>query len=264
MLDLALRGRIDVMDGKVVVTEASPTSDLVLDALLARIAADPKRRAPKHWVTKAQKGARAAVADRLVASGALRRESRKVLGVFPVTRLPAGDPAPEAVSRARLDGVVLRGLEPDDRTAGLAALVHVTGLQRAVFPDSDRKMVKARPAKLATGAWVATAVQKAVQDTAAAAAAAVVVVVVAAGSSSSWAGAATPPREVPRARSVVLGGIETWGEILVGTPIAAAGWRAWRGSVLSRTAMAVCASARPLRLRPPRRQPDSQLSTVTS
>ena len=255
MLDLALRGRIDVMDGKVVVTEASPTSDLVLDALLARIAADPKRRAPKHWVTKAQKGARAAVADRLVASGALRRESRKVLGVFPVTRLPAGDPAPEAVSRARLDGVVLRGLEPDDRTAGLAALVHVTGLQRAVFPDSDRKIVKARPAKLATGAWVATAVQKAVQDTAAAAAA---------GSSSSWAGAATPPREVPRARSVVLGGIETWGEILVGTPIAAAGWRAWRGSVLSRTAMAVCASARPLRLRPPRRQPDSQLSTVTS
>ncbi len=101
LLDLALRRRIDVVEDGVVVIDPSPTGDAVLDALLARITAGRRRRSAKHWVSAGQKSLRAAVTDRLVASGALRREERRVLGLR-FTRHLAGDPAPGAAVRARL------------------------------------------------------------------------------------------------------------------------------------------------------------------
>lgn len=188
VLELALRQRLDVVDGKVVVTDQEPTGDPVLDGVLARVAADRRQRTPKHWVVKASKDARRAVADRLVASGVLRREERRVLGLFPVTSLPAGDRGPEAAVRARLDDAVLRGLAPDERTAALAALVHATGLARVVFPTGsreERRAVEARLAQLAEGEWAAAAVRQAVRDIESAVAAAVAVSAATGGDGSS-------------------------------------------------------------------------------
>lgn len=171
LLDLALHGRLD-MEGKVLrVLDPSPTGDAVLDAALATVAREPRRRPAKHWVTRLQKGLREQVSDRLVAAGTLRRDEQKVLWLFPVTRVPAGDPAPEAAVRARLDGPVLHGTTPDERTAALAALVHATHLGRTVFPDADHRAVKERLAELAEGRWAAEAVRRVVQEAAAATAA---------------------------------------------------------------------------------------------
>ena len=168
LLDLALRERLDV-DGKVLrVLDPSPTGDAVLDAALATIAGEPKERPAKHWVSKLQKGVREQVSERLVAAGTLRRDEKKVLWVFPITRLPAADPAPEAAVRARLDGAVLIGTTPDERTAALAALVHATNLGRTVFPGAEHRAVKKRLAELAEGQWAAEAVRRVVQEAAAA------------------------------------------------------------------------------------------------
>lgn len=168
LLDLALRGRLDVVDKTVRAIDATSTGDAVLDHALAAIADAPKLRAPKWWVTHLQKGVREQVADRLVASGALRRDEQRLLWIFPVTRLPAGDPGPESAVRARLDGAVLQDVTPDDRTAALAALVHATNLRSTVFPGVDRRAVKERLAELAEGQWAAEAVRRAVQEMAAA------------------------------------------------------------------------------------------------
>lgn len=171
LVDLALRGRLDA-DGKILhVVDPSPTGDAVLDTALATIARESRPRTAQHWVGKLQKGVRQEVSDRLVAAGTLRRDEKKVLWVFPVTRLPAGNPAPETAVRARLDDAVLRGVTPDERTAALAALVHATGLGRAVFPEADRRAVTTRLAELSEGQWAAEAVRRAVQATAAATAA---------------------------------------------------------------------------------------------
>ena len=166
LLDLALRRRVGVADHEVVVLDASPTGDSLLDSLLARIRGERPRSA-KHWVVAAQKGVRAVVGDRLVAAGVLRREGHRAFGLFPVTRLPSSDPVPEAGVRARLDDVVLRGDAADERTAALAALVHVTGLQKTIYPHEsreDRRTTKARLSELAEGEWAPTAVRGAVQD----------------------------------------------------------------------------------------------------
>jgi Golgi phosphoprotein 3 (GPP34) len=47
LVDLAAAGRIDVVDGKVVVNDPTPTGTPYLDDPLARIAAERKQRKPK-------------------------------------------------------------------------------------------------------------------------------------------------------------------------------------------------------------------------
>lgn len=164
LVDLALRRRISVEDGRVTVLDPAPTGDAVLDRVLATVAASSAERSAKHWVGTAQAGVRDAVVARLVAAGALQEDTRRVLGLFRVTRHPEGDPGPESRVRARLDDAVLRGVDPDERTAALASLVGVTGLRAVVFEGADRRATEARLKELAEGGWAPRAVRQAIQD----------------------------------------------------------------------------------------------------
>lgn len=174
LMELALAGRIDVVDKKVVVVDPAPTDDAVADHTLRRIADDGRARTPKAWLPRIKKGLRNQIAQRLVEQGVLRRERGRVLGVFPVMRLPAASGSTEANIRARLDSCVLRGADPDERTAALVALVHAVGLRRQAFPGSDRRRVDARMKQVGEGAWAADAVRRAIADIQASVVAAVV------------------------------------------------------------------------------------------
>src|SRR6185312_6690738 len=82
LLELALAGRVDVVDKKVVAPDISPTGDPLVDAALMKIVAEDKPRKPGHWVSKFAKDTRPQVLDKLVAEGILRTEKDKVLWVF--------------------------------------------------------------------------------------------------------------------------------------------------------------------------------------
>src|SRR5690242_6826033 len=71
LLELALAGRVDVADKKVVVLDSAATGDPMLDGALGRIRAEDRGRRPGHWVTKFAKDTRPQVLDRLVGSGVL-------------------------------------------------------------------------------------------------------------------------------------------------------------------------------------------------
>ena len=174
LLELALAERIDVDGGRVVVRNPAPTGDAIVDAALARIVADGKRRKPQAWVERLQKKLRAQVLARLTAAGTVRRVEDKVLGIIPRTRYPAGDPRPKADARARLDAAVRHGVRPDARTAALASLVLAASLARKVLPDVPRKDAKRRLAEVSAGEWAGPAVRKAIDAVNAATAAAVV------------------------------------------------------------------------------------------
>ncbi len=62
------------------------------------------------------------VLDRLARRGLIIRETRKILGVPPVTRWPAADSRAEA-PRDRVTAVLDGDADPDARTAGIIALV---------------------------------------------------------------------------------------------------------------------------------------------
>ncbi|MFD4371918.1 GPP34 family phosphoprotein [Streptomyces sp. NPDC058486] len=182
LLDLALAGRVSVAGGRLTVTDESPTGEPLLDERLALIAAWAGRRAkaPKvtDWLMKDHAKAPAATVARLCERGLVVEEKRKVMGLFPVKRYPEADGSAERELRERLRAAVLGVAAPDERTAGLIALVHGAKLHRLAFPDEPRKEVAARMEKLADGQWAGEGVRDAIRNMQAAMTAATVATVV--------------------------------------------------------------------------------------
>ncbi|MFI8327239.1 GPP34 family phosphoprotein [Streptomyces sp. NPDC085529] len=184
LLELAFAGRVSVSGGRIAVTDGDPTGEPLLDERLALITAwaAKRQRAPKvtEWLTKDQAKAPAATVARLCERGLVVEEKHRVLGLFPVRRYPEADGSAERELRERLRAVVLDGAAPDERTAGLVALVHGAKLHRLAFPGEPRKEIAARMAELAEGQWATDGVREAIRDMQAAVTTATVVTLFAA------------------------------------------------------------------------------------
>jgi hypothetical protein len=184
LLDLAMAARIDVVDKRVVVLNREPTGEPLLDQALGRIGQAEKSRKPGYWVSQFAKDTRPRVLETLVADGVLTMEKDRVLGVFPRTRYPAAqgtEPAVETDARQRMRAAILADGTVEPRTAALCALVAATEIDRLVFPDLDRKRVKARIAEISQSPWAAAAVQATIEEIQAA----ILVVIVAATTTSA-------------------------------------------------------------------------------
>jgi hypothetical protein len=90
-------------------------------------------------------------------------EQRRVLGLFPVKRYPEADGSTERELRERLAAVVLHDAVPDDRTAGLVALIHSAKLHRLAFPDVPRKQLAPRMTEITEGQWAGESVREAIR-----------------------------------------------------------------------------------------------------
>ncbi|GGP37483.1 GOLPH3/VPS74 family protein [Saccharothrix coeruleofusca] len=166
LAELALAGRVDVVDRRVAVLDPTPPQEPAVRAVLARIAAD-KPRKPKWWVAKLSKGLTTQVLDGLVGAGVLRREKGRVLWVFPRTRYPSPggrEPEAETEARGRLVAAVTGDGPVEPRTAALGALVRAVRYDRQVFPDLPRSRVRTRLKEFSEGDWAATAVRKAIEE----------------------------------------------------------------------------------------------------
>lgn len=188
LLDLALAGRVDVVDKRLVITDPSPVGHPLVDGALERIRADGRRRKPKDWVSRLSKQSRPAVLRQLVAAGILESAEDKVLLLFSRTRYPSRhgvEPPAETAARQRMRAAVTGAVTPDARTAALCALVGAVGLDRKVFPDLPRREVKQSLKRISEGAWAATAVKKAIEEVQAAVTAAIVASVAASTAAAS-------------------------------------------------------------------------------
>lgn len=170
LLELSVLGKVSVAGpgeavkrDRLVVRDATPAGDDVLDHALAELADDEGKK-PKNVLGSLRKGLRGRLLDRLAGRGLLRQESGTVLGIFPTTRWPAADASHEAAVRQRLQDVLVTGLAPDPRTAALVSLLLAVDGLRKVVPSEDRRAVKRRAQEIAEGDWAADAVKKAVQE----------------------------------------------------------------------------------------------------
>ncbi|MEV5207894.1 GPP34 family phosphoprotein [Micromonospora sp. NPDC053740] len=166
LLELALAGRVEVTDKHLVVTDPTAIGVPLLDEALTMLAAGRPRK-PKNWIGKLAKGLPERVLDGLVETGVLRRESDRVLLVFPRTRYPSPTGAPPAVEtevRERM-AVALTGNGPvDARTAALLTLTRAVGLDRKLFRELPKERVKARMDEIATADWASAAAKKAIDE----------------------------------------------------------------------------------------------------
>jgi Golgi phosphoprotein 3 len=173
LMDLALNGRVNSQEKKIVLVDSSPTGDEVLDAALDSIRASTKLRDAKHWVKRLgdRRSLRDHLARRLVARGILREQDRAFLWVFRDHRFPTDDPSSEAALRGRIRDAALGASEPDTRTLLLLSLVNACNLAGSLFSREERTQATQRIKDLVEGERFGQAVGGAIADAAAATAA---------------------------------------------------------------------------------------------
>lgn len=147
--------------------------DPVLAAALALVAEKP--RTAQDLVDKIGKGLQETLGQRLADRGILRRESSKVLGLFPRTRWPAADTARETELLRALSATLLADQEPDEHTRALVALLLAVDRAHKVVDRGGvpARTIKKRAKTLAEGNWASKAVKDAIEASMAASAAAV-------------------------------------------------------------------------------------------
>ena len=187
LAELALLERVGVTPkeagwtkrGRVTITNLKPTDDPELDAALQTLAENEGKKVKdllSSFTSKKNRlshGLRDRLLKRLAGAGTLVQTEGAVLGFIPRTTWPAGDREPEDHVRRRLQGALVGGETPAERTVALIALLQVTKLLPKVVSTEDKKALRARAKQLTEGDWAAKAVKDAIDEAAAATAAAV-------------------------------------------------------------------------------------------
>jgi len=137
LVRLAAARRVDIVRGRIVVLDAAPTGDDLLDAALQSMAGGKRQPAAKAWVARSRPGLVDRYLDRLAAAGVVRAERRQVMGLFPGTRWVVVDTARQAQVRARLDAIASGSVAPgrlDSEQAAFAGLAGAIGLAALLYP----------------------------------------------------------------------------------------------------------------------------------
>jgi len=153
---------------------AAPVADPVLAAILGQIE-ESRPRKWEHWISRSDRGIRAAVRDQLVAGRWIRAEQHRRLGLIRTDRITIRDP----LLRKGLTAAVTETLRPgrlvaqlDPRDAALTALA-ATGKARTALPRGTARQHRARIGQLTEVAGPALpALRKAINSANAAAASA--------------------------------------------------------------------------------------------
>ncbi|WP_030144355.1 GPP34 family phosphoprotein [Glycomyces sp. NRRL B-16210] len=172
LLELALTGRVRVEPKKSAfgsstiqsVGSIPPTDPILADAFTV-VAKKP--RTAQTFILMLGPSLRTKVTDRLVERGLVRRNTKKVLGLFRSTTWPAEDTRHEAELRERIRAILVDGAEPDPRTGAIIALLDASGQMPLVlkFPGVPAREIAKRVKTVSEGVWAAEAVKNAILAT---------------------------------------------------------------------------------------------------
>ena len=174
LVELTLMQRVDLAGpseqyrkGRLVVRDASATSDPLLDEALAMISGKQGKK-PQNVVPALGKGIRGRLYERLAGRGLLRAESGKILGLFPRHTWPAQDGAHEDSVRADLLTALRNAMTEEPRTGALISLLlALNAVHKAVGPAAaglSRRDMNASAKRIAEGNWASDAVRHAIDS----------------------------------------------------------------------------------------------------
>lgn len=147
LMDLALLNRIDTDIDHLILVEAAPTGDSLLDRVLAAIREYPDSKSTAYWIEEIRYRIdefREVLIGRLIDRGMVQREDKKLLGIFPQTRyaVPSGSEAREV--RGRLRALILSDDIPDPRDILLISLLVSCNLVDRLFSRAETGAVQDR------------------------------------------------------------------------------------------------------------------------
>ncbi len=136
LVDLVLRGRVEVAGGSIVATDPSPTGHEVTDKVLSRIHAELPQPAA-FWLQRLRHNLRRHILESLVAQGMIRDQDDTAWDILRVHHYPAADSTVEREVRERLATALAGSSVPDERTAALAALVAAVRMELTLGISGD-------------------------------------------------------------------------------------------------------------------------------
>ena len=182
LMDLALENRIDTDLEELVLVDATPVGDSLLDPTLAEIEAGEKtgmeageKRGARFWVVRTARRAdviREEALSRLVALGVLECRDDRFLWVFRSRRYPTIDGKAEREVKLRIMGVLFSDEIPDPRDVVLICLADACGIFRGLLSKQELSKASARIEQVRKLDLIGQAMSQAIHDIAAAAAAA--------------------------------------------------------------------------------------------
>ena len=143
LMDLAMENRIDTDLENLILVDATPVGDSLLDPTLAEIEAGEKYDA-RYWVEHTARRAdaiREEALSRLVAAGILERQDDRFLWVFRSRRYPVIDGEAEREVKLRIMGVLFSDEIPYPRDVMIICLADACGIFKELL--SRRELVNA-------------------------------------------------------------------------------------------------------------------------
>lgn len=163
LMDLALLNRIDTDLDHLILVDASPTGDPLLDKALAAIREYPDSKSTAYWVEELRYRIdefRDVLINRLIDRNMLKREEKKLLGLIPQTRYAVLLGPEERELRERLRTTILSDDIPDPRDILLISLLLSCNLINRLFSRAETKTAQERIEQIAQMDLIGQAVYK--------------------------------------------------------------------------------------------------------
>ncbi len=146
LMELAIENRIDTDLDRLVVLDATPLGDDLLDPTLAEIASDEGGDA-RYWVQRTANRSeeiREQVLARLVERGILERRDERFLWVFRSRRYPVIEGEAEREVKLRIMEVLFSDVIPDPRDVVIISLAHACGIFDRLLSRQEVQSASAR------------------------------------------------------------------------------------------------------------------------
>jgi golgi phosphoprotein 3 len=167
LMELALSNHIDSDLDRLILVDAKPTGDDILDDVLKQVAeagSEMGAGAVLDRISVNGEKYQEIALKRLVAKGILREESGRFLWVFHTRRYPVIDDTEQREVRARLRQLVLTDEIPDPRDVVLICLIEACGLLGLVLSPDEIARTQTRVEQLGRLDLIGQAVTKAVAE----------------------------------------------------------------------------------------------------
>ena len=166
LMDLALENRIDTDLEKLVLVDATPIGDSLLDETLADIEAGDDRNA-RFWVERTANRAHAIreeALSRLVIQGILERRDDRFLWVFRSRRYPTVHGEAEREVKLRIMGVLFSDEIPHPRDVVIICLADACGIFKGLLSKRELDQASTRIEQVRRLDLIGQAMSLAIQD----------------------------------------------------------------------------------------------------
>ena len=166
LMDLAMENRIDTDLENLVLVDATPLNDSLLDPTLVEIEAGDKNTT-RFWVEHVAQNAyaiREEALTRLVAQGILERAEDRFLWVFSSRRYPMIDGRAEREVKSRIMGLLFSDEIPDPRDVTIICLADACGIFGELLTKDELEKASERIEQVRKLDLIGQAMSKAIYD----------------------------------------------------------------------------------------------------